>query len=249
MRIALKLQYDGTDYAGWQVQKNAVTVQEKLNEAVFLLTGKRVVVTGSGRTDAGVHAAAQIAHFDTESSLPPEKYAPALNVFLPPDIRVLSSRAVPADFHAVKSAKKKTYAYSLYRAETELPLKERYAVRVFGALDLDNMKKCAAVFVGEHDFTCFLASGSDVKNAVRTIYAIEIAERGKDLTISVTGNGFLYHMVRILAGTLLSAARGALTPAACEALLAGKDRSSAGKTMPAKGLCLVSVSYEEHNIL
>ena len=139
MKIALKISYDGTDYAGWQVQKNAPTVQEKLNEAVFALTGERVSVTGSGRTDAGVHAAGQVAHFETESALPPEKYAPALNVFLPPDIRVLSSRAVTDTFHAVRSAKRKTYVYSFYRAETELPLKERYAVRIYGETDLENM--------------------------------------------------------------------------------------------------------------
>ena len=248
MKIALKISYDGTDYAGWQVQKNAPTVQEKLNEAVFALTGERVSVTGSGRTDAGVHAAGQVAHFETESALPPEKYAPALNVFLPPDIRVLSSRAVPDSVHAVRSAKRKTYVYSFYRAETELPLKERYAVRIYGETDLENMRNCAAVFVGKHDFTCFLASGSDVKDAVRTIFSLEITERGDDLSLSVTGDGFLYNMVRILAGTLLEAAKGKRTPADCAALLAGKDRSPAGKTMPAKGLCLVSVEYGGHNI-
>ena len=248
MKIALKISYDGTDYAGWQVQKNAPTVQEKLNEAVFALTGERVSVTGSGRTDAGVHAAGQVAHFETESALPPEKYAPALNVFLPPDIRVLSSRAVTDTFHAVRSAKRKTYVYSFYRAETELPLKERYAVRIYGETDLENMRNCAAVFVGQHDFTCFLASGSDVKDAVRTIFSLEITERGDDLSLSVTGDGFLYNMVRILAGTLLEAAKGKRTPADCAALLAGKDRSPAGKTMPAKGLCLVSVEYGGHNI-
>lgn len=248
MKIALKISYDGTDYAGWQVQKNAPTVQEKLNEAVFALTGERVSVTGSGRTDAGVHAAGQVAHFETESALPPEKYAPALNVFLPPDIRVLSSRAVTDTFHAVRSAKRKTYVYSFYRAETELPLKERYAVRIYGETDLENMRNCAAVFVGKHDFTCFLASGSDVKDAVRTIFSLEITERGDDLSLSVTGDGFLYNMVRILAGTLLAAAKGKRTPADCAALLAGKDRSPAGKTMPAKGLCLVSVEYGGHNI-
>ena len=248
MKIALKISYDGTDYAGWQVQKNAPTVQEKLNEAVFALTGERVSVTGSGRTDAGVHAAGQVAHSETESALPPEKYAPALNVFLPPDIRVLSSRAVPDTFHAVRSAKRKTYVYSFYRAETELPLKERYAVRIYGETDLENMRNCAAVFVGKHDFTCFLASGSDVKDAVRTIFSLEITERGDDLSLSVTGDGFLYNMVRILAGTLLEAAKGKRTPADCAALLAGKDRSPAGKTMPAKGLCLVSVEYGGHNI-
>ena len=248
MKIALKISYDGTDYEGWQVQKNAPTVQEKLNEAVFALTGERVSVTGSGRTDAGVHAAGQVAHFETESALPPEKYAPALNVFLPPDIRVLSSRAVTDSFHAVRSAKRKTYVYSFYRAETELPLKERYAVRIYGETDLENMRNCAAVFVGKHDFTCFLASGSDVKDAVRTIFSLEITERGDDLSLSVTGDGFLYNMVRILAGTLLEAAKGKRTPADCAALLAGKDRSPAGKTMPAKGLCLVSVEYGGHNI-
>ncbi len=249
MRIMLKVQYDGTRYAGWQVQKNAVTIQERLNQAIFLLTKERVVVTGSGRTDAGVHALAQVAHFDTECRIPPEKIAPALNYYLPSDIRVVESRMVGSDFHAVKSAKKKTYAYSLYRSEVELPLKERFAVRVYGELDINNMKKCASVFVGQHDFSCFLASGSDVKNTVRTIYSIDITERDNDLTISVTGNGFLYHMVRILTGTLLSAAMDMLTPSECEAILARKDRSFAGKTMPAKGLCLVSVCYGEHNIL
>ena len=121
-------------------------------------------------------------------------------------------------------------------------------MRIYGETDLENMRNCAAVFVGKHDFTCFLASGSDVKDAVRTIFSLEITERGDDLSLSVTGDGFLYNMVRILAGTLLEAAKGKRTPADCAALLAGKDRSPAGKTMPAKGLCLVSVEYGGHNI-
>ena len=157
---------------------------------------------------------------------------------------MLSSRAVTDSFHAVRSAKRKTYVYSFYRAETELPLKERYAVRIYGETDLENMRNCAAVFVGKHDFTCFLASGSDVKDAVRTIFSLEITERGDDLSLSVTGDGFLYNMVRILAGTLCEVGAGRMQPEAIPGILASRDRHKAGPTLPAKGLFLKCVEYD-----
>lgn len=178
----------------------------------------------------------------------PKNTRPRSTSFCPPDIRVLSSRAVPDTFHAVRSAKRKTYVYSFYRAETELPLKERYAVRIYGETDLENMRNCAAVFVGKHDFTCFLASGSDVKDAVRTIFSLEITERGDDLSLSVTGDGFLYNMVRILGGDASGGGEGKAYACGLRRAPGGERPLSRRETMPAKGLCLVSVEYGGHNI-
>ena len=152
MRIKLTLGYDGTDYCGWQVQPNGITVQQKIEEAVFLATGENVRVTGSGRTDAGVHAKGQVAHFDTECTIPPEKIYKALNAHLPNDIRVFKSERAEQNFHACNSAKRKTYCYSLYLSEIENPLKERYAVKIDGKVDFEKMQETAKMFLGEHDF-------------------------------------------------------------------------------------------------
>ena len=198
MRIKITVSYDGTAYCGWQVQPNGVTVQEEIEKAVLVATGEKVRVTGSGRTDAGVHAKAQVAHFDTNCTIPPEKIYKALNVHLPSDIRVLSSEQAEDEFHACTWAKKKTYCYSLYLGQVENPLKERYAVKIDGQLDLEKMLDGAKAFVGEHDFKAFCASGSSVKTTVRTIYDINIDQLGQDLTITIKGNGFLYNMVRIM---------------------------------------------------
>ena len=244
MIIKLTVSYDGTVYCGWQVQPNGMSVQQVLEDALFAVTGEKLKVTGSGRTDAGVHAKGQVAHFEREKdNIPAEKYAKALNAHLPPDIKVLKSERAEDGFNACRSAKKKTYEYRFYISETELPLKERYAVHISNTPDLALIEECAKVFIGEHDFKCFCASGSSVKTTVRTIYDIDIEQKDGEIIFSVTGNGFLYNMVRSLVGTLLDAGYKRIEKEQLKDMLDKKERSLIGKTLPAKGLCLVEVLY------
>lgn len=244
MRIKLTLSYDGTDFCGWQVQSNGRSVQADLQDAIFSLTAKQVKVTGSGRTDAGVHANGQVAHFDIEDcSIPPESFAKALNTRLPQDVKVIQSQLIDDGFDARKSAKRKTYTYSLYVSQTELPLKERFAVRLDKLPDLQKMELGAKEFVGEHDFKCFNASGGGAKTTVRKIYDISIIQEQNQIFISVTGNGFLYNMVRTLVGTLLDVGYGLKDINDLKRMLESGERSLCGRTLPAKGLCLTSVEY------
>jgi len=247
MRILLTIEYDGTDYCGWQIQPNGKTVEEEIETALFRLTGEKISVTGSGRTDSGVHAAGQTAHFDTQSKIPSERFSYALNSLLPKDIRIVSSVEVPQTFHARFSAKKKTYRYSMYVSNTEKPLKERYAAEIYPLPDIEKMKKICGLLIGEHDFKCFSSSGSEVKSTIRTVYSAEITSNGEDIAFIVSGNGFLYNMVRIMAGTLLSAGYGKLSEADILTALTSGDRTKAGKTMEAKGLCLMKVEYKGYN--
>lgn len=242
MRVKLTVSYDGTDFCGWQVQDNGVSVQGVLEEAIFKVTGENVRVTGSGRTDAGVHAAGQVAHFDTESSVPAEKFYKALNVFLPGSVKVIKSEEADADFHACNSAKKKTYAYSLYVSDTELPLKERCAERIADA-DVEKMKAAAKEFVGTHDFSAYKASGSSAKTTVRKIYSCKVVKKGTDITFTVCGNGFLYNMVRIMVGATVAAGKGEISVEDIRRSLATGERPKNVKTFPAKGLCLISAEY------
>ncbi|MGN0814494.1 MAG: tRNA pseudouridine(38-40) synthase TruA [Candidatus Coproplasma sp.] len=243
MRYVLKVAYDGTDYSGWQVQKNAVSVQQKLEEAAFAAFGVKAVFTASGRTDGGVHAAGQVCHADMDYIIPGERLADALNARLPQDISVLSSAVAPDGFDANRSAKRKTYVYRLYFSRRRNPLKDRYAAWVKGEADVDKLKEAAALFVGEHDFKAYCASGSQVKTTVRTVYSVDIDCNGGNVSISVCGNGFLYNMVRTLVGTLLFYALGRITLNDVMRSINECDRSLVGKTMPANGLMLESVDY------
>lgn len=247
MRYVLKLAYDGTDYAGWQCQKNAVSVQETLENAIFQALQKRVRVTASGRTDAGVHAAGQTCHFDLDCSVPPEKMPDCLNRFLPSDVRILEGWQAEKDFDCNRSAKRKTYCYSLYVSEREMPLKERYAVRIDDARENSELQRIARLFEGEHDFKAFCASGSSVKTTVRKIYEVRVEEGesfgSRDVKIYVTGNGFLYNMVRTLVGELLDVANGRRSEESLRVAFETGQRELLGKTMPAKGLTLVDVEY------
>ena len=250
MRYVLTIAYDGTDYAGWQRQKNAVSVQEKLEDAIVQALGKELRVTASGRTDAGVHAAGQVCHFDGEGiTVPPEKMPDCLNRFLPPDVRILSGWGAEENFDANRSAKRKTYCYSLYVSNREMPLIDRYAVRIDDAPTLEKLQASARLLEGEHDFKAFCASGSSVKTTVRTVYEVRVEEMQsvgcRQIKSYVTGNGFLYNMVRTMTGELLDLAQGKRTEESLkEAYLTGK-RELLGKTMPAKGLTLMAVNYEE----
>lgn len=243
MRIKLCLSYDGTDFCGWQRQRNGVSVQQTVEDAVYSLTGEKVTVTASGRTDAGVHAKGQVAHFDTNANIPPEKFYKALNTFLPNGVKALSSEKASDNFNARKNAKRKTYEYSLYLSDTELPLKERYGTRVYGNIDIEKMRSAARLIEGEHDFKAFSATGGSVKTTVRTVYGITVAKSGEDIKITVCGSGFLYNMVRIIAGALVKAGKGEISESDILKALETGNRELLGETLPAKGLCLLKVEY------
>lgn len=243
MRVFLKIEYDGTGYCGWQIQPNGTTVQEIIEKAIFSLTGERVSVTGSGRTDSGVHALGQVAHFDTDSCIPPEKFANALNQFLPDDVKVVESRKVADDMHARFSAKRKTYRYKIYESKHPRPLLNRYSVRVEYPLDLEKMQSACKSLVGVHDFVGFSSTGSEVKDTVREIYSANVEKVGEEVIFTVCGNGFLYNMVRIMAGTLVAVGIGKIAPSEIDGVILSKNRKMAGATMPARGLTLVSVEY------
>ena len=249
MRYVLKIAYAGTEYAGWQRQKNAVSVQEVLENSIFSALGINVRVTASGRTDAGVHASGQVCHFDNdEITVPPDRLPDCLNRHLPNDVRILDGWQGKDGFDSNRSAKRKTYCYSLYVSEREMPLKERYAVRIENAPSTEVLQKNAKLFEGEHDFKAFCASGSSVKTTVRTVCEVRVEEsfsyNGRDLKIYVTGNGFLYNMVRTMVGELLDISLGKKTEESLQSAYETGDRSLLGKTMAAKGLTLMSVEYE-----
>ena len=244
MRIKLTVSYDGTNYCGWQKQKNGISVQETVENAVFAAVGEKVSVIGSGRTDAGVHAKGQVAAFDLAANIPPEKVCKALNTVLPPDVKIIKSELAENNFHPVRSAKRKTYVYSLYKSDVILPLKERYAVMINGKLNVNLMRKAAGVLIGEHDFKSFSSTGGGVKTSVRTLYSLEIKETDDEIKFYVCGNGFLYNMVRIIVGTLVKVGEGKLTETDLKNMLAGGGRKIGGVTYPAKGLCLEKVEYE-----
>ena len=249
MRYYLILEYDGTDFCGWQRQKNGVSVQETVEKALYKAFGAEISVTGSGRTDAGVHAKGQTAHFDADLTLPPEKVREAVNCFLPPSVRIKESGRAAEGFHARFSAKEKTYRYAAYRAETDLPLSDRYFARVKGDFDTEKMRKALETVLGTHDFAAFRSTGSEVKDTVRTISSAALCSEEKEgatfYYLTVTGNGFLYNMVRILAGTLFSVGRGELPSDVFLRAFENKERKTLGKTAPACGLTLFSVKYPE----
>ncbi|MEX1232325.1 MAG: tRNA pseudouridine(38-40) synthase TruA [Planctomycetaceae bacterium] len=257
--IKLKLAYDGTAYAGWQVQPGRATVQEKLQQAIEKLTGERANVIASGRTDSGVHALAQVANFQTQSRIPADRWVPALNSELPPDIVVRHAEEVDAEFHATYAAKWKTYRYVIYTGETRNPFFRRYSYHVMQALDLPAMQDAAKHLVGKHDFRCFETEFPNRATSVRTIHDLRIcraasipswhdaetssASTGKFIWLEVTADGFLYNMVRAITGTLLQVGLGRWPAELVRTILETGDRKHAGPTAPACGLFLVHVEY------
>jgi len=247
--LKIVLAYDGSEYAGWQVQPDPATVQGTLASALGRLTGEKVLPQGSGRTDAGVHALAQVASFETASSIPAENFVKALNDILPASIRVLEVSEIPAGFHARKSARAKIYRYCIYRGAICPPFLARYVWHYPYPLDEDAMKRAAGLVVGEHDFTSFAAvdaererEDGEVAN-VRQIFSSVWVREGDELVYSVRGTGFLHHMVRNLVGTFILAGKGTLKPADVTKILEARNRSAAGATAPANGLFLVQVEY------
>ena len=243
-RILLTVSYDGTNYAGWQLQENAVAVQQRLEEALAKLIHTPIRVTGASRTDAGVHALGQRVHFDTKSRIPADKYPFALNTCLPPDIRVLEGREVPGDFHARFDAKSKRYTYRIHNAPHASALYRNMTAHVPYQLDVEKMRNALPDLLGTHDFAAFQAAGGTAKTTIRTLTDIQLHQDGPLLTLTVYGNAFLYNMVRIIAGTMLDIGMGRKEPDAFRKALETGDRLCLGITAPACGLELTRVYYD-----
>lgn len=238
-RIRLTVAYDGTNYHGWQIQKNGITIESELNRCLSELLQEPIEVIGGSRTDAGVHALGNIAVFDTRSRMPAEKISYAMNQRLPEDIRIQLSEETSSDWHPRYCISRKTYEYRIYRGQFPMPVKRLYSLFFYHELDVQRMQEAAAYLEGEHDFKSFCQIGAQVKSTVRTIYSVRVEEQDRDLVIRVCGNGFLYNMVRIIAGTLLETGQGKRKPQEMITILEAKDRSAAGPTAPAHGLTLV----------
>lgn len=243
MRVKLVVAYEGTNYCGWQIQPNGITIEQVLNEALSSLLGEEITVTGASRTDAGVHSLGNVAVFETHTKMPAEKISFALNQRLPEDIVVQESCQVPEDFHPRFSKSRKTYEYRILNCRFRQPLERRTSYFYHYPLDVRAMQKAAAYLVGEHDFTSFASVHAQTNTYVRMIYALDVVREGDMIRIRVQGNGFLYNMVRIIAGTLIQVGAGIKKPEDMESILAGKDRELAGPTAPAHGLTMIGLEY------
>ena len=244
-RVRMVVAYDGTAYRGWQLQPNGITIEQVLNRELTALLKEPISVIGASRTDSGVHARGNVAVFDTENRMPADKICFALNQRLPEDIRVQSSEEVPADWHPRKANCTKTYEYKVLNRKISMPLERLYAHFCYFNLDLDKMREAAAYLVGEHDFKSFCTVRTQAEETVRTIYSLDITKQDDMITIRISGSGFLYNMVRIIAGTLLQVGMGAYLPEHVEEILDARDRQAAGRTAPARGLTLVSMEYQQ----
>ena len=243
-RIKLTIAYDGTNYCGWQIQPNGITIEEVINKTLSKLTGEQIQVIGASRTDSGVHAMGNVAVFDTETTIPPEKIAMALNQRLPEDIVIVKSEEVSLDFHPRYCDCSKTYEYHIINTRIPVPTKRLTNYFVSYNLNIENMRKAASYLVGEHDFVSFCNVRTDVENTVRTITDLEILTNGDEITVRITGDGFLYNMVRIIVGTLIRVGRGFYEPEKVKEILEAKDRRAAGVTAPAQGLMLMKIDYK-----
>ncbi len=248
-RIAIKVEYDGADFHGWQLQADQRTVQGVLEKAALKTTTASARLHGASRTDAGVHALGQVAHFNTDSNLRVDEIVPALNYWLPRDVSVLAACGVPEGFHARFSARSKLYRYRVLPCRVRRPLRERFCLRLRGALDLPAMQECARLVVGRHEFASFASERSEGDNTVRTVLRSEWRGAEDELHYFIEADGFLYNMVRALVGTMLEAGRGKLPADGFERILRARDRRAAAATAPAHGLTLIEVKYgEEHNL-
>lgn len=243
--IKLTIEYDGKDFKGWQKQKTSLNIQGSIENAIKQITGEEIELNASGRTDAGVHAYAQVANFKTNSNLPIEKFPIAINSNLKRSIRILNAEEVDEKFHSRLSCKKKTYRYVINNSEISSAIYRNFETHIPQKLDINKMKQAIKFFEGEHDFKAFKASGTSSKNSVRIIYNAEIIENMNNrIYIELTGNGFLYNMVRIIAGTLVDVGLGKIKPCDISNIIDSGKRELAGKTLPPNGLFLVSVKYE-----
>ena len=243
MWVKLVVAYEGTNYCGWQIQPNGITIEQVRNETLSSLLGEEITVTGASRTDAGVHSLGNVAVFETHTKMPAEKISFALNQRLPEDIVVQESCQVPEDFHPRFSKSRKTFEYRSLNCRFRQPLERRTSYFYHYPLNVSAMQKAAAYLVGEHDFTSFASVHAQTNTYVRTIYALDVVREGDMIRIRVQGNGFLYNMVRIIAGTLIQVGAGIKKPEDMESILAGKDRELAGPTAPAHGLTMIGLEY------
>lgn len=244
-RIALTVAYDGTAYCGWQIQNNGKTIQGELNRCLTELLGRPTETMGASRTDAGVHALGNVAVFDTDSRIPAEKFSYALNQRLPEDIRIQASQEVRPDFHPRYCESEKTYEYRILNRRFPLPTQRLYSYFYHYPLDTDKMREAASYVIGRHDFASFCGAGAQVKTTVRLVTGFSVERAGETVRLQVSGRGFLYNMVRILAGTLIEIGNGAYPPAHMREILDAKDRGAAGPTAPACGLTLLGIEFLE----
>ena len=243
-RVRMVVAYDGTNYCGWQIQPNGITIEEVLNKALSDLLREPVVVIGASRTDSGVHAEGNVAVFDTENRMPAEKICFALNQRLPQDIRILKSEEVAPDWHPRKCNCTKTYEYKILNRKIDMPTLRLYSHFCYFPLDVEKMKEAAKYLVGEHDFRSFCTVRGQAEETVRTIYSLDVEKNGDMITIRISGSGFLYNMVRIIAGTLMKVGMGVYPPEHVEEILDARNRAAAGPTAVARGLTLISLEEE-----
>lgn len=244
-RIKLEVAYDGTNYCGWQIQPEDITIEAVLNEQLTNLLGEEIKVIGASRTDSGVHALGNVAVFDTNTRIPGERLANALNARLPEDIVIQSSKEVSADFHPRFQDTRKTYEYTFYNARYDNPVTKRHHHFVYVPLDVERMRKAAAEFVGQHCFRSMCSSKAQVTSYDREIYECSVVQNGNYITMRVCGSGFLYNMVRMMAGTLLEIGRGRKEPGWVREILEAPTRVPAGPKLPAKGLTLIGIEYTQ----
>lgn len=242
-RIRLIVSYDGTNYCGWQKQPNGITIEEVLNRAISSLCQEEVEVIGASRTDSGVHAYGNVAVFDTKMRMDARKFAFAINQRLPEDIRIQESEEVEADWHPRKCDCIKTYTYRILNRSIDIPTERLYAYFCYCRLDIEKMREATGYFVGTHDFESFCSQKTQASSTVRTIHSIEILRDEDMITIVISGDGFLYNMIRIISGTLLKVGLGVYPPSHVREIFAAKDRKMAGQTLPARGLTLVEIEY------
>jgi tRNA pseudouridine38-40 synthase len=243
-RIQLTVAYDGTDFCGWQVQNNGRTVEGVLNEVLSDFLGEEIRVIGASRTDSGVHGMGNLAIFDTQSTIPGDKFIYILNQRLPDDVSIRKSQEVAADFHPRHVNSRKTYEYRILNAASPNPVRRKYTWLIPKKLDVKAMQRAAQYVPGEHDFASFCAAGSQAQTTVRTVYSCDVREEGEEIVIRVTGAGFLYNMVRILAGTLAEIGKGFYPPEQMQEILEACDRTKAGATAPPQGLMLMGIELE-----
>mgnify|MGYP001427353034 FL=1 len=247
-RIKLVIAYDGTNYCGWQIQPNGLTIEEVLNRKLSELLKEEIQVIGASRTDSGVHALGNVAVFDTNTRIPAEKISYALNQRLPQDITIQNSIEVSMEFHPRHCNSIKTYEYRILNRKFPMPLERLYSYFVYMPLNVLPMKKAAEYIVGEHDFKSFCSTRSQVENTVRRIDSLTVTKENDMIIIRIMGNGFLYNMVRILVGTLMKVGLGVYPPEHVKEILEACDRSKAGPKVPGRGLTLVKIDYEDETI-
>lgn len=241
--IKLTIEYDGTNYFGWQKQNNVKTIQGEIEKAIEKITKEKVTITGSSRTDTGVHARGMVANFYTSSKIPSEKFREAINTKLPDDISIIKSEEVQEGFHARYNSKGKTYSYLIVNREEKVALYKNYSLAIKDKLSVDDMREACTYFLGTHDFSAFKSSGSSVKTSVRTITGLELIQDGNNIKVVISGDGFLYNMVRIIVGTLIEVGKGKIKAYEIKNIIESKDRTLAGPCVAPNGLVLEKVVY------